>query len=572
MAQNTQDEEVLSDLLLYWEEEFEKGLSISPEELCKEYPHLLTQVKKGIKALRASIWNEPIDTDTSEPITEIFEFLTLQSVIKDRFRIDLILGTGGHGIVYKAWDLKLHRFVAIKSAKKFGALPEQKKLELLEEARKIGNLKHLGILPLYDILDLNSTFLMISEFVEAGDLTNAINTKNLTLIQKISILHKVALALHHAHENGIIHRDLKCSNILLADELQPKICDFGNAFDQNNINLESKIGSIHYASPEQIMESPPNISSDIWSFGIILYNLTSGKLPFNADSPQELIQQIMHQPTPSLKLTNPKIPKRLDRILLSCLQKDPSKRYSSAATLALDLESLLNSINKNVHRKKTMLLSLFSFSFIALGLTTYWYTFLLKSPKGMDIVRAKPSRSLTPQNLTVLNSQLNLIAFWTNPKKNCWSQPREGLFLGDGVGNLSFKEPLPLNFTLQFDLKVINGLRARLILNNNTEDKSERKLLHIGNEGFTRTIGLYGYGKDPLIDKQIPYEINQLLHCKLILKDSSFQFLVDDLEVSAGSFKSLYNSSQKSSLILHLSSGDNFSPGTVEFSNLKLDP
>lgn len=572
MAQNTQDEEVLSDLLLYWEEEFEKGLSISPEELCKEYPHLLTQVKKGIKALRASIWNEPIDSDNAEPITEIFEFLTLQSVIKDRFRIDLILGTGGHGIVYKAWDLKLHRFVAIKSAKKLGALPEQKKLELLEEARKIGNLKHPGILPLYDILELNDTFLLVSEFVENGDLAKTINTKNLTLIQKITILHKIALALHHAHEHSIIHRDLKSSNILLVDNLEPKIYDFGNALYKNTESPDSNIGSIHFASPEQIQGSPPNISSDIWSFGIILYNLMTGKLPFNADSPQELIQQIMHQPTPSLRLINPKIPKRLERILLACLQKDPSKRYSSAATLALDLESLLNSINKNVHRKKTMLLSLFSFSFIALGLTTYWYTFLLKSPKGMDIVRAKPSRSLAPQNLAILNSQLNRIAFWANPKKDSWSQPREGLFLGDGVGNLSFKEPLPLNFTLQFDLKVINGLRARLILNNNTEDKSERKLLHIGNEGFTRTIGLYGYGKDPLIDKQIPYEINQLLHCKLILKDSSFQFLVNDLEVSAGSFKSLHNSSQKSSLILHLSSGDNFSPGTVEFSNLKLDP
>ena len=572
MAQNTQDEEVLSDLLLYWEEEFEKGLSISPEDLCKEYPHLLAQVKKGIKALRASIWNEPIDSDTAEPISEIFEFLTLQSVIKDRFRIDLILGTGGHGIVYKAWDLQLHRFVAIKSAKKFGALPEQKKLELLEEARKIGNLKHLGILPLYDILELNSTFLMISEFVESGNLTEAINTKNLTLIQKITILHKIALALHHAHEHGIIHRDLKSSNILLADNLEPKIYDFGNSLYINSESPDANVGSIHFASPEQIQGAAPNASSDIWSFGITLFHLITGKLPFNADSPQELIQQIMNQPAPSIRLLNPAIPKKLERILLACIQKDPNKRYSSAIPLALDLESLLSSINKNIHRKKAMLLALFSLSFIALGLTTYWYTFLLKSPKGMDIVRSKPARPLTPENLAILNSHLNLIEFWANPKKNCWSQPREGLFLGDGVGNLSFKEPLPLNFTLQFDLKVINGLRARLILNNNTEDKSERKLLHIGNEGFTRTIGLYGYGKDPLIDKQMPYEINQLLHCKLILKDSSFQLLVDDLEVSAGSFKSSHNSSQKSSLILHLSAGDNFSPGAVEFSNLKLDP
>lgn len=566
MAQNTQDEEVLSDLLLYWEEEFEKGLSIPPEELCKDYPHLITQVQKGINALRASIWNDPIDSNNSEPISELFEFLTLQSVIKDRFRIDLILGTGGHGIVYKAWDLQLHRFVAIKSAKKFGALPEQKKLELLEEARKIGNLKHPGILPLYDILELNDTFLLVSEFVENGDLAKTINTNNLTLIQKIMILHKIALALHHAHEHSIIHRDLKSSNILLADNLEPKIYDFGNALYKNTESPDSNIGSIHFASPEQIQGSPPNISSDIWSFGIILYNLMTGKLPFNADSPQELIQQIMHQPNPSLRLINPKIPKRLERILLACLCKDPSKRYSSAATLALDLESLLNSIQAKIFRIKTLRITLASLFIVTLALTTYWYAFLLKSPQGMAIVRAKTPRTFTPENLAVLNSQLNHIAFWTNPKKDSWTQPQNGLFIGNGVGNLSFKEPLPLNFSLQFDLKVINGLRARLILNNNTEDKSERKLLHIGNEGFTRTIGLYGYGKDPLIDKQIPYEINQLLHCKLTLKDSRFQFLVNDVEVSAGTFKT-----SQHSLMLHLSSGDNFSPGSVEFSNLKLE-
>lgn len=568
MSQNTQDEEVLSDLLLCWEEGFEKGLSIPPEELCKDYPHLLAQVQKGIKALCASIWNEPVDSNNAEPISELFDFLALQSIIKDRFRIDLMLGTGGHGIVYKAWDLQLHRFVAIKSAKKFREIPEQKKLELLEEARKIGNLKHIGILPLYDLIEINSNFLLISEFVEEGDLTNAINTKNLTLVQKITILHKIALALHHAHENGIIHRDLKSSNILLADDFQPKICDFGNAFDQNDIYPESKIGSIHYSSPEQILGSTPNISSDIWSFGIILFQLMTGKLPFNADSPEELFRQITHEAAPSIRLTNPKTPKKLDLILHSCLQKDPIKRYSSAIALALDLESVLNSLNKNVYRKKNIILALLSFSIVAIGLTTYWYTSLVKSPRGMELVRAKSPKPLTSENLIILNSQLNLIEYWANPKKKCWSQPREGLFLGDGIGNLSFKEPLPLNFTLQFDLKVINGLRARLILNNNTEDKSERKLLHIGNEGFTRTIGLYGYGKDPLIDKQIPYELNQMLHCKLILKDSRFQFFVDDLEVSAGNFKT----PQKHCLILHLSSGDNYSPGIVEFSNLKLDP
>lgn len=572
MAQNTQDEEVLSDLLLYWEEAFEKGLSISAEELCKEYPHLLTQVKKGIKALRASIWNEPIDSDTAEPISEILEFLTLQSVIKDRFRIDLILGTGGHGVVYKAWDLQLHRFVAIKSAKKFGTLSEQKKLELLEEARKISKLKHLGILPLYDILDLNSTFLMISEFVEDGDLTNAINTQNLTLIQKINILHKIALALYHAHEHGIIHRDLKSSNILLAENLEPKICDFGNSLHNNSESPESNVGSMHFASPEQIQGAGPNTSSDIWSFGITLFHLITGKLPFNADSPQELLQQIIHQPAPSIRLLNPAIPKKLERILLSCLQKDPNKRYSSAVQLALDLESLLNSINKNIHRKKTIIFALFSLFIIALGFTTYWYTYLLKSPRGMDIVRAKSPKSLTTENLAILNSQLNLIEFWANPKKDCWSQIRQGLFHGNGAANLSFKEPLPSNFTLYFDLKVFDGLRPRLILNNNTDDKSERKFLHIGNEGFTRTIGLYGPGKRSPTEKQIPYEINQLLKCKLTLKDSTFQLMVDDVEVSAGSFKSLKKSSQKSSLILHLSSGDNYSSGIVEFSNLKLDP
>ena len=568
MAQNTQDEEVLSDLLLYWEEKSENGITISPEELCKEYPHLLEPIKKGIKALKASIWNEPPDANTTEPISELFEFLALQSVIKERFRIDLILGSGGHGIIYKAWDLQLHRFVAIKCTKKPGSLPQQKKPELLEEARKIGNLKHPGILPLYDILDLKDTFLLVSEFVTEGDLAKATYTQNLTLIQKITILHKITLALHHAHEHNIIHCDLKPSNILLSDNREPKICDFGNALDPNNSLPESTIGSLHFASPEKIQGSPPNISSDIWSFGITLYNLMTGKLPFNADSPQELIQQIMHQPTPSLRLMNPKIPKRLDLILLSCLQKDPAKRYSSAATLALDLESLLNSIQTKIFRIKTLSLAFASLCIVTLCLTAYWYAFLLKSPQGMKLVRTKSPRTLNQENLAILNSQLNLIAFWANPKKNCWSQPNQGLFLGKGVGNLSFKEPLPAIFTLHFNLKVIDGMRARLILNNNIENISERKFFHIGNEGFTRTIGLFGPRTQPVADKQIPYELNQILHCKLIKKNFNYLFLIDDVEVSKGTFIT----SENHSLVLQLSSGDSFSPGTVEFSNLKLEP
>lgn len=567
MAQNTQDEEVLSDLLLFWEEEHEKGNSIAPEELCKEYPHLLEKVTQGVNALKAPVWIEKAPF-TSEPISEFLEFLTLQSIIKDRFRIDSILGTGGHGIVYKAWDLQLHRFVAIKSAKNLRKIPLNEKLELLEEARKISNLKHPGILPLYDILEFNDTYLLVSEFVEEGDLASTIKTKNLNLSQKITLLCKIAIALGHAHENGIVHRDLKPNNILLTDDLEPKICDFGNAFDKGTKETEFNIGSIHYAAPEQLQGNQPDFSSDIWSFGAILHQLVTGKLPFNANSPEELIQQIAHQPASPIRITIPAVPKKLDDIFLICMQKDPAKRYRSAAPLATDLQSLLASLNSKKNVKKNIPIALGTLGIVLVGVTTYWYTFMPITRKGMEIVRAKSALPLNPENLAKLNSQLNRIEFWANPKKKCWSQPREGLFLGDGVGNLSFKEPLPANFTLYFDLKVMDGLRARLILNNNTDDKSERKLLHIGNEGFTRTIGVYGPGKRASFEKQLPYEINQLLHCKLTLKDSSYLFLVDGEEVSKGTF----NTSEKHSLILHLSSGDNYSPGTVEFSNMRLDP
>ena len=568
MTQNTQDEEVLSDLLLFWEEEHEKGNSISPQELCRDYPHLLEQVIMGINALKATIWNEQNVPTTAEPFSELAGFLELQSVIKDRFRIDLILGTGGHGIVYKAWDLQLQRFVAIKTAKSPKKISENEKLELLEEARKIGNLKHPGVLPLYDILELNGTYLLVSEFVEGGDLANAIKTKNLNISQQIKLLYKIAIALKHAHENGIVHRDLKPNNILVTGDLEPKICDFGNAFVKGTGKVEFNIGSIHYAAPEQLKGNPPDFSSDIWSFGIILHLLASGKLPFNADSPEELLQQIMHRPVTPLRITNPGIAKKLDDIFDCCVQKDPIKRYSSAVSLAPDLASLLDTVDSKKTTKRIFPIALGALGIFFLGLTTYWHSFMPENKKAMEIVRAKSARPLTPENLETLNSQLNLIAFWANPKKKCWSQTREGVFTGDGVGNLSFKEPLPANFTLHFDLKVLDGLRARLILNTNTEDKSARKLLHIGNEGFTRTLGLYGPGKRASFEKQIPYEINQLLHCKLTLKDSKYLFLVDDKEASAGTF----DTSENHSLILHLSSGDGYSPGTVEFSNLRLEP
>ena len=353
MAALPQEDDTLSDLLLYWEEEYEKGNSISPSQLCDKHPHLLDKVQKAIEALKAGIWNHKLEQDPQEDSTrDFYQYLQLQTVLKDRFRIEEILGQGSQGIVYKAMDLKLDRYVAIKSSRKISNLQPQEKELLLEEAKKIAKLKHPGIVTVFDILEFKDTFLFVSELLEGGDLAKAIHSNRLSLDQKLGILREVALALDHAHNLGIVHRDLKPSNILLDHGLRPRICDFGISISRDNDPALDKTGAVGFLAPELLNGATPCVASDIWSLGVVLFETLTQELPFDCPSTGKLIENILHAPPRLLVDRQPDLPKSLDVMVQDCLQKLPEDRLPTAQDFSRRIADIMQADKNRFSRKR----------------------------------------------------------------------------------------------------------------------------------------------------------------------------------------------------------------------------
>jgi len=565
MAALPQDEETLSDLLLYWEEEFEKGNCIAAKQLCEKHPHLLEKAEKGILALKASVWSQNPENSASSQ-HEFYQYLQMQTVLKDRFRIEEILGQGGQGIVYKALDLKLERHVAIKSSKRLSNIQESEKLQLLEEAKRIASLKHPGIVTVFDILEFQDTFLLVSEFVEGGDLGKALARNHLSFIQKLNILKDVANALDYAHSVGIIHYDLKPSNILLDSNLKAKVCDFGISLRNPTISGQEHLGSLAYASPEQIQGATLDSSTDIWSLGVVAFQTITGKLPFEPDTPDRTIETILNGEPPSIRSINRDAPRHLETLLVECLQKSSQNRISSAKLVSEKLSTICEGLKKNNARRRLALTGFGFLVFLMSVMFASWLILPIKPISEMDKIRSKKPLDLTPENIHLLNNQLNSFTAWHCPKQEIWQQKEDGTFIADGSGNLTFKQPLTDGFTIQFDLKVLSGLRARFILNWNSKENSKNKFLHLGNEGFTRKFGLYGSGKKASMENLLDYDLNQTLHCTLTVSNGQYKATVNEQVISEGSYKR----PEGKSLILSISSGDSFSPGTVEFKKFRL--
>lgn len=564
MKLNPNEKNILTELLLDWEEAYEKGQEISPEDLCSNHIRLLEVVTRSIQTLKLANWKKPpippafLNTELTWDSSGLIEITT---ILKNRFRIDEILGFGGQGIVYKAFDLQLKRFVAIKTTKSHANLPSKDRQTLLEEAQKIASLTHPGIVPLFDIQECDNYFLFISEYLDGGDLGKALKENSLTAIQKVIILKGIAIALEHAHKHGIIHRDIKPSNILLSKNLHAKICDFGIAFQQNITNSMETKGTIYYASPEQIRGEPQTAATDIWSMGVLLFETFLNKLPFQDSDPQITIDKILHSEATLLAKSKPEIPKRLSTLIAACLEKKPGKRPSSASILAYQLEFLekeLNPVNKR--RKHLIQTGIFltgtafaTYLYRQLGLSSYLF-----KPKA-----SKPQLAWSVNHATIsfLNPRLNRLEhyFVGDPLK--WEQFSPNGFKGkQHAHNIAFKHPLKPGFTLHFQLSILSGIRVRMIFGNWD--------FFLGNEGFTRTICVYGKSKTALNETPYRYRLQEKLNCKLFLNSESYSLHINNQLTSAGSI----HPQQSESVILQLSSGDPFSPGEVLFSDFLLEP
>ncbi len=255
------------------------------------------------------------------------------------FKVEKILGKGGFGRVYLAYDDTLKRHVAIKMLLSRGSRSDTRMQLLLHEARLAARLKHAAIVPVYEVgQDEDGDHFVVLEYIEGTTLGNARREYGLSELQILEILITVAEALQFAHEQGLTHRDLKPANILVDRKLRPFITDFGLAVDESMQRLRAGevAGTPPYMAPEQVAGETHRVDgrTDIWAFGVIAYELLTGSRPFSGDDRDELFFDIRHHDPKPLRQRDGSIPVRLDRIVMTCLAKRKSDRYRSAADLA----------------------------------------------------------------------------------------------------------------------------------------------------------------------------------------------------------------------------------------------
>ena len=251
-----------------------------------------------------------------------------------------LLGRGGMATVYKGYQADIDRYVAVKVLPQMpeqdGAFVERFKLE----ARTIARLQHPHILPVYDFGDENGLLYLITAFAPGGSLSDMITKSPLSLTQAERLLREVAPALDYAHRQGIIHRDIKPANILLDREGNALLADFGivklieSSTVANLTNASGVVGTPAYMAPEQANGLPVDARTDIYALGIVAYEMLTGKQPFAAETPLQLLIKHMTQPPPLLRETMTGIPPALDLVLQRVLAKDPSERYQTSTQFA----------------------------------------------------------------------------------------------------------------------------------------------------------------------------------------------------------------------------------------------
>lgn len=260
------------------------------------------------------------------------------------------VGRGGMGVVYRARERHLDRVVAIKRIRGGAFAGDNAIQRFLKEAKAVSRLNHPNIVHIYCVGDCEGEPFIALEFVERPTLAERIGGTPLAPRLVGVIGAAVARAIQHAHEHGIIHRDLKPANILLSgptDEPIPKVTDFGAAKELHQaIDRERTqfLGTPSYVAPEQVEAKwgTPNQLTDVYGIGVVLYEALTGRPPFRADSIGETLRQVIETEPVSPRLLNPAVPRDLETVCLKCLQKEPARRYGSAAALADDLRRFLD--------------------------------------------------------------------------------------------------------------------------------------------------------------------------------------------------------------------------------------
>jgi WD40 repeat protein/tRNA A-37 threonylcarbamoyl transferase component Bud32 len=257
------------------------------------------------------------------------------------------LGRGANGVVYKAWQTKLKRVVALKVVLAGRHSSAADLARFRREAEAVARLQHPHIVQVYEIGEAEGRPFFSLEFVEGGTLARRLDGTPWPAHKAAQLVETLAGAVHHAHERGIVHRDLKPANVLLTADGQPKVADFGLAKwlgqDQGQTQSGAVVGTPSYMAPEQAAGRSKAVSpaADVYALGAILYELLTGRPPFRAETPLDTLVQVVGQEPVSPSRLQPKVPHDLVTICLKCLQKEPPKRYLSGQELAEDLGRFL---------------------------------------------------------------------------------------------------------------------------------------------------------------------------------------------------------------------------------------
>jgi tetratricopeptide (TPR) repeat protein/predicted Ser/Thr protein kinase len=262
----------------------------------------------------------------------------VNTLLINRYRLDDQLGQGGMGVVYCAHDTFLDRRVAVKVLSS-GTLGTEGRVRLLHEARATAQLNHPNIVAVYDAGEADGEPFIVMEYVEGETLYDH---RPGSIQETLSVIQQVCAALEHAHEHGIIHRDLKPENVMILPDGTVKLMDFGLARSvASRLTTEgSLVGTVHYIAPEQALGEEIDHRVDLYALGVMLYELTTGQLPFTADDPFAVITQHLHAPVVPPRAKNPEISVALDALIGQLLSKEAQDRPASAAQVRETLASL----------------------------------------------------------------------------------------------------------------------------------------------------------------------------------------------------------------------------------------
>lgn len=264
-------------------------------------------------------------------------------MIGDRYEILEKIGTGGMSDVYKAKCHKLNRYVAVKVLKQEFSENANFVSKFRVEAQAAASLMHPNIVNVYDVGEENGINYFVMELVEGITLKKYIEKKaRLSYKEAVSIAIQVSMGIEAAHNNHIIHRDIKPQNIIISKEGKVKVTDFGIAKAATSNTITSNVmGSVHYTSPEQARGGYSDEKSDIYSLGITLFEMLTGRVPFNGETTVAIAIKHIQEPMPSPKDFVPEIPTSVEQIVLKCCQKSPDRRYQSMGELIEDLKQCL---------------------------------------------------------------------------------------------------------------------------------------------------------------------------------------------------------------------------------------